>query len=180
MTTQELWQSQTIETPRVTPAYLRGRADDANRKARRWNVVEYGSAVVGVIVAIWLVVAGLNFWTRAGGALLIIASLVYAWVWRRVATPMATPADLGALDTLRFYRQELERQYSAYRGQLRWTVPLYLPPVISIMYGSSGGGSDWVLAVAFGLAGLAMGVWSAESRAVKLKREIELLDLMAR
>jgi hypothetical protein len=180
MTTQELWQSQIVDAPRITPAYLRGRADDATRKVRRWNVVEYGSAVACVLIAVWLWVSSTSFWTRVGAVLLVISSVVYAWGWRRVATPMSTPADLGALDTLRFYRRELERQYSAYRGQLRWVAPLFLPPVLAIMYGTAGLGSDLIPAFLMGLIGLAMGVWSSESRAAKLKREIELLDLMAR
>jgi hypothetical protein len=179
MTTQELWQSQTLGSPRITAAYLRGRADDSTRRVRQWNVVEYGSSVVCVLLAIWLGVSSANSWTLMGAVLLGISGLAYAWGWRRVATPVATPADLGALDTLRFHRRELERQYSAYRGQLRWVAPLFLPPVLSIMYGVSGGGSELVLAIVFGLLGISMGVLSSESRAAKLKREIELLDLMA-
>jgi hypothetical protein len=180
MTTQELWQSQTLDSPRITTAYLRGRADDSTRRVRKWNAFEYGSSVVAVIVAIWLGVSSTNAWTLTGAVLLVISSLVYAWGWRRVATPVATPADLGALDTLRFHRRELERQYSAYRGQLRWVAPLFLPPVMSIMYGTTGFAAELGLAIAFGLLGVAMGVLSSEVRAAKLKREIELLDLMAK
>lgn len=179
MTTQELWQSQTLDSPRITVAYLRGRADDSIRRVRQWNALEYGSGLFGVIVAIGLAVLATNVWTLTGAVLLVISCLVYAWGWRRVATPVTTPADLGALDTLRFHRRELERQYSAYRGQLRWVAPLFLPPVLSIMYGTSGGGAKVGLAIAFGLLGIAMGVVSSEVRAAKLKREIELLDLMA-
>jgi len=179
MTTQELWQSQTLDSPRITTAYLRGRADDSTRRVRQWNALEYGSSVVCVIVAIWLGVSSTNLWTLTGAVLLVISGLAYAWGWRRVATPVATPSDLGALDTLRFHRRELERQYSAYRGQLRWVAPLFLPPVLSIMYGVTGGGTELGLAIAFGLFGIAMGVLSSEVRAAKLKREIELLDLMA-
>ena len=179
MTTQELWQSQTLDSPRITTAYLRGRADDSTRRVRRWNVVEYGSSVVCVIVAIWLGVSSTNLWMLTGAVLLAISGLVYAWGWRRVATPVATPADLGAIDTLRFYRRELERQHSAYRGQLRWVTPLFLPPIITIIYGTTGGGENLGLAIGAGLLGLAMGVLSSEIRAAKLKREIELLDLMA-
>jgi hypothetical protein len=146
---------------------------------RQWNAVEYGSSVVAVIVAIWLGVSSTNFWTLTGAALLVIASLVYAWGWRRVATPVATSADLGALDTLRFHRRELERQCAAYRGQLHWVAPLFLPPVLSIMYGTTGFAAELGLAIAFGLFGIAMGVLSSEVRVAKLKREIELLDLMA-
>jgi hypothetical protein len=180
MTTQELWQSQTLDSPRITTAYLRGRADDSTRRVRQWNVVEYGSSVFAVIVAIVLAVSSTNVWMLTGAGLLVVSSVVYAWGWRRVATPVATPGDLGALDTLRFHRRELERQRSAYRGQLRWVVPLFLPPVMTIMYGVTDGGAKLGLAIFAGLLGLAMGVLSSEIRAAKLKREIELLDLMAR
>ena len=136
--------------------------------------------MVAVIVAILLGVSSTNVWTLTGAVLLVISSLVYASGWRRVATPVATPSDFGALDTLRFHRRELERQYSAYRGQLRWVAPLFLPPVISIMYGTTGFAAELGLAVVIGLFGIAMGVLSSEVRAAKLKREIELLDLMAK
>jgi hypothetical protein len=179
MTTQELWQSQTLDSPRITTAYLRGRADDSTRRVRQWNAVEYGTSVVGVILAILLAVSSTNFWTRAGAGLLVLSILVFAWGWRRVATPVVTPADLGALDTLRFHRQELERQIAAYRGQLRW-MPLFLLPIFSIMYGATGGGSQFALGTTFGLLGVVVGVLSSEVRAAKLKREIELLDLMAK
>ena len=85
MTTQELWQSQTLDSPRITTAYLRGRADDSTRRVRQWNAVEYGTSVVGVILAILLAVSSTNFWTRAGAGLLVLSILVFAWGWRRVA-----------------------------------------------------------------------------------------------
>jgi hypothetical protein len=180
MTTQELWQSQTVDSPRITTAYLRGRADDSTRRVRQWNAVEYGTSVMGVIVATWLGVSSTNVWMLTGAVLLVVSILIYAWGWRRVATPVATPADLGALDTLRFHRRELERQIAAYRGQLRWVTPLCVPPILLIMYGATGGGMKFALAIAFGLLGVVVGVLGAEVRAAKLKREIELLDLMAK
>jgi hypothetical protein len=184
MTTQELWQTQTVEAPRITPAYLRGRASDTVRTARRRNLSEYSGSVFGVVVALWLWLEYVNTWVRTGAVLLVVASLVYAWRWRHLATPSTAPDDLGALDTLRFHRRELERQHSAYRGSWRWVVPLYLPAVASIYFGmillSGATGAKLLFMLVMAAAGFALGFWCTESRAAKLRREIELLDLMAK
>jgi hypothetical protein len=184
MTTEELWQSQAVNAPRITLAYLRGRADDSIRKTRRWNLVEYSSSMFGVVAALFIWLTHADAWMRAGAVLLVVASVIYAWRWRVVAAPEAAPADLGALDTLRFHRRGLERQHAAYRGSWRWVVPLFFPPVASIWYGglllSDAAGMKLAFMIAVPLAGFALGVGITESRAAKLRREIELLDLMAK
>lgn len=183
MTTQELWQTQDVGAPRLTPAYLRGRANDALRAARRRNLYEYFTAPVAIV-------CGAVFWfitpqpiIRASYVWMILASLIYVWRWRRVAKPTALPAELGAMDTLRFHRRELERQYSAHRGNRLWNW-LFLPSLVLAVYGvflQTGGSVQKLLQMGLVLAvGLGLTTWITESKVAKLRREIELLDLMAK
>jgi len=44
---------------------------------------------------------------RAGAVWLLVAGFVYAWLWLRLGSASSVPADLGAMDTLRFHRREL-------------------------------------------------------------------------
>jgi hypothetical protein len=184
MTTQELWQSQTIDAPRVTVAYLRGRASDTIRTARRRNLLRYLDLSGGLVAAIlfWFLIP--NPWIRAGSVCLTAAVVVMVTRWRRLATPASLPVELGALDTLRFHRHELERQHAAYRGYWRWLVPLFLPSMALMSYGgflvSGGNVAKLVRVISVFAAGLAFSAWRSESKAANLRREIELLDLMAK
>ena len=78
-------------------------------------------------------------------------------VWQ---TPVATPSDLGALDTLRFHRRELERQ------EMRLTVASCAGSRLCFCLRKIRCRScteqqvsrqNWELAIAFGLLGIAMG-----------------------
>jgi len=183
MTTQELWQSQSVEAPRITPAYLRGRVEDANRAARWRNWYEYSSFPVALICVLVVWPLAPNAWQRAGFVWAIIATLIWALRWRRAASPAAMPADLGAIDTLRFHRRELERQLAANRGTRIWGA-LFLPSFVLCVYGGfvlTGGSMTKLLQMsAFVLAGVGVSAWYYESRIARLRREIELLDLMSK
>jgi hypothetical protein len=185
MTTQEIWQSQAVEAPRINIDYLRAKAGDTVRVARRRALLEslFALIALGVAVLIWSWYSDL--WMRAGGVYLAIAGVVYSWRWRRVAMPASLPADLGAVDTLRFHRRELERQHSMHRHLWRWLLPLFAPTFALLIYGQillSPGSETYMLThkVPVVLAGFAAAIWVTRSRAAKYRREIELLDLMAK
>ena len=183
MTTQELWQSQTVDAPRITPAYLRGRVDDALRSTRWRNWYEYSSFPAALIAVFFAWPWAPSIWQKVGLVWAVIASLIWVWRWRRVATPASFPADLGAIDTLRFHRQELERQLAANIGNRRWGA-LFMPAFVLLLYGGfvlTGHSVTMLLQmVAMVLAGIGVGTWYYEARIAGLRREIELLDLMAR
>lgn len=185
MTTQELWQSQTVDAPRITTAYLRERASDTVRNARRRNLGEYVASAVGVAVAIVAWFHAADLWASAGNAWMILALGTFAWRWRRLATPATLPADLGAVDTLHFHRRELERQYSARKHAWRWVVPLFVPAWALLVCGQifhSEATARQAVTFSIPLFVFTIGlvIWKSESRARKLQREIELLDLMVK
>jgi hypothetical protein len=185
MTTQELWQSQAVDAPRINPAYLRVRANDTIRVGRRRRVLESCSSVLGVAVAVLIWSWYPDAWMRAGGVWMAVAGIVYSWIWWRGGSASALPADLGALDTLRFHRRELERQRAMYQGLWRWALPLFVPMFALLIYGqmllSPGNEMYWLThKVPVVLAGLGVAIGITQFRAAKLRREIELLDLMAK
>jgi hypothetical protein len=185
MTTQELWQSQTVEAPRINVAYLRAKAGDTIRVARRRNWLESSTAIGGVVVAVLIWSWFPSLWMRAGGVYLALSGFVYTWRWWRLATPATLPADLGAMDTLHFHRRELERQHFAYQHLWRWLLPLFAPAFGLLIYGQillAPGSGMYMLThkVPLILAGMAFTILITRLRAAKLKREIELLDLMAK
>ena len=53
MTTQEIWQLQALEAPRVSAAYMRHRASDLARRTQIRNGLNYAIAVPGVIYLAW-------------------------------------------------------------------------------------------------------------------------------
>jgi hypothetical protein len=185
MTTQELWQSQAVEAPRINLDYLRARAGDTVRVARRRALLEslFALIALGVAVLIWSWYS--DPWMRAGGVYLAIAGVVYSWLWRRLATPASLPADLGAVDTLRFHRRELERQHSMHLHLWRWLLPLFAPTFALLIYGQillSPDSGTYLLThkVPLVLAGFTVAICITRVRAAKFRREIELLDMMAR
>ena len=183
MTTQELWQSQSVELPRITPAYLRGRVDDTLRTARRRNWYEYSSLPMALLCVLFFWSWAPNIWQRAGFVWVVVASLIWVFRWRKVATPAVLPGDLGALDTLRFHRRELERQHVAYRGNRLWGL-LFIPSFAMCVYGgfvlTGGSVAKLIEMCLFVLAGIGVSTWYYEVLIARLRREIELLDLMAR
>jgi uncharacterized membrane protein YfcA len=113
-----------------------------------------------------------------------VSAAIYAWRWWRLATPAGTPADLGVMDTLRFHRRELERQREAWRGNWRWSIPLFAPSILLSIFGQyvdapSGQPVRWTVAVGAICAACVFAIGLCEYRARKLRREIEALDLLA-
>jgi hypothetical protein len=186
MTTQELWQAQDLDAPRVTPAYLRVHANASSRTAWRRNLVEYGASALCLGLAIWFLFdLNTNGWKRAAMGVMACSAVVYAWRWWRLATPVGTPADLGVMDTLHFHRRELERQHAAWRGNWRWSIPLFAPSIVLAMVGQyvetpSFQPGRWAVFVGMISAACVFAAGLCEYRARKLRQDIEALELLAR
>jgi len=185
MNSQELWQSQAVDAPRINPAYLRARASDTIRIGRRRRLLESSSMFLGLGAAAVIWSWYQDPWMRAGAVWLVIAGFIYAWLWWRQRIASSVPADLGALATLRFHRRELQRQHSMYKGLWLWMLPLFVPMFALLIYARillAPATAMYMLThkVPLVLAGLALSVGITQYRAAKLRREIELLDLMAR
>jgi hypothetical protein len=183
MTTQEIWQLQALEAPRVSAAYMRHRASDLARRTQIRNRSEYAIGVPGVLFIAWC--CWRYFLHRpvmlAGLALTVLPLVYVAFRWHRLASAAQVPEDAGVLDSLRFYRRELERQRDARQGNWRrWLLPV-VPGLITLLasFVLELNPIPWAL-VAFEaiviVGGPSLTVAFEEWSARRLQREIDALD----
>jgi hypothetical protein len=133
MTTQEIWQLQALEAPRVSAAYMRHRARDLARRTQIRNGSNYAIAVSCALFVAWccwkyllhrpVMVAGLT--------LCMLASVYLTFRWHRLSSAAQGPEDAGVLDSLSFYRRQLERQRDVRRNWRR-RLPL-VPGLITVL-----------------------------------------------
>lgn len=184
MTTQELWQLQALDAPRVSAAYMRYCARDLARRTQIRIGSEYAIVVLGALFMAWfswkhllhrpVMVAGLT--------LTLLASIYVVVREHRLAPTAQVPQDAGAIDSLSFYRRELVRQRDARRGNWRWWLPPLVPGLITVLV------SFIVelnlprmlvaLEIAVTVGALSLGVARAEWASRRLQREIDALDTL--
>jgi len=183
MTTQEIWQLQALEAPRVSAAYMRHRARDLARRTQIRKGLKYVIGVPGVLyIAWWCWRYLLHRPVMVAGLALTLMALVYvALRWHRLASAVQVPEDAGALDSLSFYRRELERQRDARRGNWRRWLPPVVPGLITVLtsFVLELNPIPWTL-VAFEailiVGGLSLAVAFEEWSARRLQREVDALD----
>jgi hypothetical protein len=112
MNTQQLWQAQALEAPRITLAFVRQQSDSLRRWAWRRNAVNYIPAVAVFPFFLW--VSWAVFATKPLLSLAVLLNLPgFVWLlvrWHKRAASQEQPAELGVLDALKFHRRQLERQ----------------------------------------------------------------------
>jgi len=181
MTTQEIWLLQELEAPRVSAAYMRHRARELARRTQIRNGSDYALGVLGSLFFAWyacsyLLHRPLMF---AACALGVIAIVYLSFRWHRLASAAQVPEDAGALDSLSFYRRELERQRDARRGSLRRVLPPVVPVLIAVFASFVlEFHRPWVLVTAwaaFNVAVIAAWVAFDETGARRIQREIDAL-----
>ncbi|MBC8024684.1 MAG: hypothetical protein H7Y89_01715 [Steroidobacteraceae bacterium] len=129
MNTQQLWQAQALDAPRISLAFVRHQADALQRRTRIINAVNYVVGGVGMAYFAW---KSTEFFSTlpllsAATVLWLSAALLATLFMRRRSASQQQPAEFGVLDALKFHRQELERQRDARRGVGRW-LPLFFIP----------------------------------------------------
>jgi hypothetical protein len=123
---RNLWQKQEVEEVRIPVDELRVKAAKFQSRIR-WRNLREQAACLFVIAAF-----GAMSWKspqtipRIACALIAAAGIYVAWHIRKWGAPKVLPADLGRANCVRFYRDELERQYNLLRSIWKW----YLGPMI--------------------------------------------------
>lgn len=182
MTTQEIWQLQALEAPRVSAAYMRHRAHDLARRTQIRNGSAYVIGFPCVLVIAWCCWRYfLHLPVMVAGLALTLLPLVYVtFRQHRRASAAQVPEDAGALDSLRFYRRELERQRDARRDWRQWLLPV-VPGLITLLasFVLELNPIPWAV-VAFEaiviVGGPCLTVAFEEWSARRLQREIDALD----
>ena len=180
-----LWQRQALDAPRINLAYLLNRTSALQHRARMRNGFEYASGLAGIAWGVWFawdfIVTHPIF--GLGTVLWIFGTLFVMLQWHRRAAAQAPAEQLGTLDALAFYRQQLERQRDARRGNWRWWLPPLVPCVIVIFVAflvevrpipwiPIAGFAAWVV------LGVSLGIAGYERAARGIQREIDALDSM--
>ena len=183
---QQAWQRQALDAPRISLEYLRHRTGALRRRTLLRNGIEYVGCVAGIVFVVWaqwhFIVARPMF---TSAIFMWIAGIAYImWQWHRRAGAQQPAAELGTLDALRFYRQELERQRDARRGNWRWWVPALVPCVMAtflslfmevqpIPWTPMGLLAAWVV------IGVGLGIAGYERAARRYQEEIDALDSLS-
>jgi hypothetical protein len=186
MNAQQLWQAQTIEAPRMSPAYVRHVASDFDRRRRLRAVPGYLMCLVTCGVLALLGRQFLHTKPLMVAALACFGLCNLYWIYRlqRHVTAESSPSDAGVLDTLRYQRRQFERQRDWRRGSWRWmslsVLPGYLLELASMYFENDPVPWNWMgvaVVVLVGSIGLAARLGGLQARASQ--REIDALDSLA-
>lgn len=183
MNTQQLWQAQALDAPRISLAFVRQQSDSLQRRTQMRNAFEYLGAAAGMAFMIWqsmpmISVKPLFF---VAMALNLAATLWCLFIWHRRAASQEQPAEFGVLDALRFHRRQLERQRDARRGNWRWWLPPCLPGVVMIFVALFVEFTPipWkaiVFVAVWVVFGFSMAIVMYERSARRIQKEIDALD----
>jgi hypothetical protein len=129
MNTQQLWQAQALDAPRISLAFVRHQSDALVRRTRMLNALNYIVGIPGMTYLAWKCAEsfGVEPLLSAATALWVAAGLSCLFLQRRLLTSQEQPAEFGVLDALKFHRRQLERQRDAGRGLLRWSPLMFVP-----------------------------------------------------
>jgi Flp pilus assembly protein TadB len=181
MTTQEIWQLQALKAPHVSAAYMRHRTRDLARRTQIRNGSNYVGVLCCALFIAWycwryflhrpVMVVGLAFF--------MLATVYLTFRWHRLASAAQGPEDAGVLDSLSFYRRQLERQRDARRNWRR-RLPV-VPGLITVLasFVLELNPIPWALVAieAILIVGiLSFAVVFEEWTARRLQREIDALD----
>ena len=177
---REVWQSQPVEGISISLEEIRDLSQRWERRIHWRNAREYlgGIAAAAVFAAsLWRA----RGWHRLPPAMLIAGLAFVLWQVHRRGAAGTPPAGAGLLDSIVFYRRELERQRDALSSVWKW----YLLPI------TPGLAATWLDAVSprgFGVLAAAMlgviavlwyVIWDANRRvALRLGQRVEELKAM--
>jgi len=183
MNTQQLWQSQALDAPRISLAFVRQQSDTLRHRTRRDNVSYYIVSTAGMTYFGWKCAESFSIepLLSAATALWIVAALICLLLMRKRIASQAQPAEFGVLDALKFHRRQLERQRDAGRGVWRWLPLLFVPGHVMLFmsYFFEITPIPWK-GVIFAAVVIVSGTWiaivMAEHVARRIQKEIDALD----
>jgi hypothetical protein len=181
MNTQQLWQAQALDAPRISLAFVRQQSDSLRRWAWRRNGINYIATAVllpFLVWQAWFMFAKMPLVSVALVINLLIGALLVVR-WHKRAASQEQPADLGVLDALKFHRRQLERQRDVRLD--RWRRWPAIPGVLMLLVAEAIEikPTPWL---GFGLAILMMtlvlsiAIVVEERIARRIQRDIDALD----
>ncbi len=183
MNTQQLWQAQALDAPRISLSFVRHYSGALRRRTRMLNAINYFGGAAGMALLAW---RGAEFFSvkpllSSATALWVAAGLLGLFLQRKRIATEEQPAELGVLDALRFHRRQLERQRDARRGSGRWVPLLFIPGHVMLFVSYFVEITPiWWKGIIVNAVVIVFGTWMAivmtERRARRIQEEIDALD----
>jgi len=183
---RQAWQRQALDAPRISLAYLQHQLEELRHRTRVRGALKYVGdfcAVAFVLVACWRFIE-LRPLTTVAMVLWALGALVVN-VRRHRRMSVSPPAEqMGTLDALQFYRQQLVRQRDARRRSWRWWLPPIIPGMVmtavALALETSRTAAGIAGVVVWFVFGVALGIAGNERVARSIQGEIDALDSMSR
>lgn len=181
MNTQQLWQAQALDAPRISLAFVRQQSDALRRWTRMRNAINYVGAVAIVPFLVWRARSIFSVLPLFSMAIMVnlASGLLLTVRWHNRAASQEQPAELGVLDALKFHRRQLERQRDVRRDRWRrWpAIPGMAMIVVALAFEVTP--TPWIkigLIAVFITLVLSISVVVEESIARRIQKEIDALD----
>ncbi|MEO8064197.1 MAG: hypothetical protein ABI821_15795 [Pseudomonadota bacterium] len=181
MNTQQLWQSQSLDAPRISLAFVRQRSDSLRRWAWMRNALNYVGVLAFTPFIVWQIgflFSRLPLVSVAVGVMFVTGVLM-TYRWHKRAASQEQPAELGVLDALKFHRRQLERQRDVRLDRWRrWpAIPGFLLMLVAMLVEVTP--TPWIrvgMSVLFATVVLTIAIVIEERIARRIQKEIDALD----
>jgi hypothetical protein len=137
------WQSQSLEAPPISLAFVHHQIDKLKADIRRETVLFYASAAALAGAALFALLnvppalsVPMGYVVRFGMMLGLLGAMYGAWQMRGHKTALARP-DENVLQSLQAYRGELERRRDYWREAWRWSILPVLPSALVLLIGGA-------------------------------------------
>jgi hypothetical protein len=184
------WQSQSLEAPPISVAFVHHQIEKLNAQTRRESVLVYASAALcagGALFALLNASPALSIsmgYVYRVGMMLALLGAVYGALRMR-----ARRTDLGRTDedvhqSLQAYRAELERRRDYYREAWRWSILPMIPAPVVLLIGGAVYDPRPHMMLQYGLMGLlvvvatALAVRNQRSKAKGFQQELDALGTL--
>jgi len=132
-----LWQRQSLTARIPTPEEIRSRLSTLDRRTRMRNVIEYATAILGIIGALGLAALQWRLGVRGTGIFgVLLLAIGMVVVVHQLRARTGGPAIDGARPSIESYRALLRRERDALASAWLWYVGPMIPGMI-LLYGEA-------------------------------------------
>lgn len=187
------WQSQPIDAPTISLAFIHHHTMKLNAQFRRETQVLYGAVLLGIVVALVALLmrppessTAMTYVTGLGVVLAIAGFIYVAAQARRRGSQVAIRPEESVAAGLNAYRTELQRRRDYYLGTWRWSIGPLLPSVAVFLVGGfwfdprPQSGLRFGLLATFVVVFALLGVLDHRRKAKAFQEELDALNTLDR
>jgi len=186
-----LWQSQSLDAPRISLEFVRYQAEKLNSDFRKESYGVYAGVIVSVL-GLWWVWSVFPLeayhqltWVMRLGMSFLIPAVVYGAIKIRSSGEKLSIADGEQIyQSLHAYRIELQRRRVLYFWMSRWVMLSTVPGVLVIIVGGivfdprPGKAMRYGMSALIATVGFLLNHWFYRCKARKFQRELDALTTM--